>query len=862
MRLTSGAQLGPYEILEPVGAGGMGEVYKARDTRLGRTVAVKVSGGEFSERFEREARSIAALNHPNICQLYDVGPDYLVMEYIDGRPLKGPMPAGEAVKLALQILDALEAAHRIGIIHRDLKPANILATKSGVKVLDFGLAKRQEKPSAAGEQSTGGARGSSTLPLTAPFTVIGTPQYMSPEQIEGREVDQRSDIFAFGCVLYEMLTGCKAFNGRNDSAIVAAVLATEPRPISEIRKGVATPALERVVQTCLAKDLDERWQSVREVRHALEWAAAEKPPRRTEKPTLAWAAAGILAAAVPLAWFLHPKPPAPPLMKFSIPAPEGTTFEVSSQNRYAISPDGKTLAFVALSGGKRGLFIRPLDKERPQPLAGTEDAIGPFWSPNSRWLCFFADGKLMKTDVNDPSSTPQRICDVVGATHGDWDGENILIEGPKGQILKVSADGGTPSPVLPLDASLSEQVQREPQFLPDGSHFLFRSYGKTTTVSFASLDGKRHRLMDDPYSPGFYSRTGDGRNFLLFVLGSQDSQLMAQPFDPKDGKLQGEAQRVARDVSIGSSFSASDNGVLVFRHAMNTAQLTWFDRAGGFREVAKPGQLSAPRLSPDQKTVALYRYDRGKPDIEFCDVKESIERRFTHDDKNVYPVWSPDGTSIIYASVRTNESVIVEQPLNRIGESTVLLRSQSFYAPQSCSRDGRWVVLRDSAAQTLYLLPRASREAKETDLVRFQEAAVGHRDGSVSPDGHWMLYSSTQGGLREVFVQTMPGVTPEAKSQISENGGGQPVWSADGQQIFYVSADSRIMSVRFQPKDSLVKPPQPLFQTRLDYDALMRGYDVTADGARFIVANPLPEVLKVPITVILNWTQSPSFVAK
>jgi predicted Ser/Thr protein kinase len=505
MALSAGDKLGPYEILAPLGSGGMGEVWKARDTRLNRIVAIKQSHNRFSERFEREAHAIAALNHPHICQLYDVGPDYLVMEYVEGQPLTGPVPLAEALRLAGQIADALDAAHGKGITHRDLKPGNILLSKAGVKILDFGLAKIEhaERPEGATE----------TMPLTSEGTVLGTLQYMSPEQIEGQEADARSDIFAFGLVLYELISGKRAFTGATKTSLIASILKDQPRRLQELEP--LTPAgLERVVLTCLEKDPGKRWQSAREVKHALEWIQAEAPPAPApapapqKRPWLWPAIAALLAVALgATAWALWPKAAAPArATRFQIALPEGVEFGGYVQ----VSPDGHKLVFNAV-GSQSGLWVHDLNTLEWRRLAGTEDAtVSFFWSPDSRFIAYAAGNQLKKIDV--AGGPPQTLCSVMGAAGaGSWSADGVIVFGdrPFG-LRRVSAAGGVPAPLTTVDPAHGENLHVLPVFLPDGKHFLYLRSGtpEITGVYWGSLDAKpaeqsRDRILATPFAPQY-----------------------------------------------------------------------------------------------------------------------------------------------------------------------------------------------------------------------------------------------------------------------------------------------------------------------------------------------------------------------
>jgi serine/threonine protein kinase len=851
MPLTPGTRLGPYEIIEPLGAGGMGEVYKARDPRLDRTVAIKVSAAQFSERFEREARAVAALNHPHICQLYDVGPDYLVLEFIEGSPLKGPLPTEQATTLALQMLSALDAAHRKGIVHRDLKPANILLTKAGIKLLDFGLAKQHDT-------STGNtAEQTVTLHLTAAHTVLGTPQYMAPEQIEGRDADPRTDIFAFGCVFYELLTGRKAFEGKSPSTVMASVLATEPPAISSVQPGAVTPALERVVKTCLAKDPDERWQSARELQHAILWAVKEIPPPATvrRRQWIPWAIAAALALAAPAAWLLHPKAPEPSAVRLELSPPENTAFSSLGMYWLAISPDGKHLVYVGTGSDHRpGLWLRSLHSAATVRLPDTEGAGSPFWSPDSRWIGFSAGNRLSKVDIN--GGPVQIICDLGSAANlGTWNRDGVIVFEDSNRILyRVPASGGKPTKLFPLDAARGESMQRDPQFLPDGRHFLYASNAKKSVTVLASLDGERRVLMDQNESPAYYAPSASGGGYLLFI---RRRQLVAQPFDAAKGILKGEPQPIAEGLGNGPSFSASANGVVTFRTARGTDnQLTWFDREGKpLGTAGDPGHVVGPRISPDGKTIAFYRYEGGNSAIWLFDTERSNSIRFTVDaSMNLAAAWSGDGSNLFYHSRRGADRFVLQQPASGIGKETVLRQGSDSRLPEFASRDGRWLVLR--SLHDLYLLPLAGDAPLKRDPIPFPRPAAQDRDGSISADSRWFLYSSIQSGRRDIFVRSMPDAGVQGRWQISKDGGAQPIWRADGKEILFVSSDGRMMSVPIESGPAVFKPgvPKALFQTRLHQDTA-RDYDVTSDGKRFIVAEPLSGGGSIPITVILNWPE-------
>jgi hypothetical protein len=606
MPLTAGERLGPYEILAPTGAGGMGEVWKARDTRLDRVVAIKVSKEKFSERFEREARAVAALNHPHICTLHDVGPNYLVMEYVEGAPLKGPLPLEKAIEYAGQILDALDSAHQKGIIHRDLKPANILVTKQGIKLLDFGLAK----------QAVPLKEMDPTRVLTEQGQIVGTLRYISPEQLEGKEADARSDLFAFGCVLYEMLSGKCAFDGLSAASVIAGILEREPAPLE------LAPPLERVIKTCLAKDPDQRFQNVRDLKRDLLWAM--EPVATTAQPRRWWiatAAATLLIGCILGAWAVshfHQAASDERVLRLQILPPEGGRFIFGFRNGgIALSPDGRTASFVASVGGKNGLWIRPLDGTTARLVVESPGIMFPFWSPDSKSIGFFAGGKLQRVEL--AGGSPIMICDARGVSPGaSWssDGHIIFATLATDGLIQVPASGGTPSTIQ--NASRGESFQLSPQVLP-GGRVLYWSRGdkgENTGIFTASLarttDAVRLLTSDTNalYAPG-----GDGKDYLLWLRAGT---LLAQEFDARTLKLAGEPRPIADTVSqVGlyapqMNVAVSASGQLLYSAANISGQFTWLDRAGKqMGLVGEPGEYAAFRLSPDGNRIAMTRSRRG-----------------------------------------------------------------------------------------------------------------------------------------------------------------------------------------------------------------------------------------------------------
>jgi serine/threonine protein kinase len=842
----------------------MGEVYKARDTRLDRIVAIKMSAAQFSERFEREARVIAALNHPHICTLHDVGPDYLVMEFIEGPTLgeriaAGRIPMEEALAIARQIAEALEAAHEKGIVHRDLKPANVKFTAGGeVKVLDFGLAKALEPETGADPRSSP----TLTLSATRAGVVLGTAAYMSPEQARGIAADKRADIWSFGVVLYEMLTGRHLFQSETVSDTLAGVLKTDPdwKPLP-----AGTPAsIRRLLRRCLVRDRKRRLPDIGVALLEID-EPLEKPTVTMPRPRLwPWVATvALLALALPAVWLLRPKPEER-LLQLEISAPPGQTFGTTNLSRYAISPDGSKVAFVASSAeGKRWLWVRPLDASAAVRLPGTEGASGPFWDPTSRWIAFGANGKLQKVEVR--GGQPQVLCDAsVGPFAGTWNRDGVILFSDSSRIIRrVSAAGGPAAAVLPLDESRKENSQTVPQFLPDGRRFLYVSFAQG--VGLGSFNGKSRLLVPiaNSYPLGYYAPSRQGKAYLLFL---QSGQLMAQPFDAGTAALSGEPAPIAEPLQTGGpSFSASENGVLIFRRSRGGRQLTWFDREGKpLGTAGDAGMIWDPRISHDQQSVAFFQSGgMGPSTIWLFDGERGNTTRFTiGPDTAMYPVWSPDGSRIAYYVRRSNETQVIERPASGIGKETVLYRVPGYksYFPESWSRDGRWLVLMDQSSGAFYLLPMGAEGAgAERKLIPYPESHAEGRTPSISPDCRWLLYSSTQTGSREVFVESMPeqmgGPAAGAKKQVSTAGGTQPAWRADGTEIFYIAADGKMMSVAVESGATGLKlgVPKPLFQTRPEFDVAPRQYDVSADGKRFLLAQPLEESASVPITVIVNW---------
>jgi len=851
--LTKGARLGPYEILAPLGAGGMGEVYKAKDTRLDRTVAVKVSTAQFTERFEREARAVAALNHPNICTLHDVGPNYLVMEYIEGVPLKGPLPVGKAVEYAGQILDALDAAHRKGITHRDLKPANILVTKQGIKLLDFGLAKHQAAP-----LEEGGATLSQAL--TGEGQIVGTLQYMSPEQLQGQEADARSDIFAFGCVLYEMLTGKRAFEGESAASVIAAILEREPAPL------MAAPPLDRIVRRSLAKDPDQRFQTARDLKAALGWAIEHPPSPAQAKGGRRWGiAAAILVIVALLAWGVWrlSRPPAETRSyRLQIDPPEGTRFTFGNNlGGIALSPDGRTAAYVTWGGGKNGLWIRPLDSAAARLIPGTEGAAYPFWSPDSKSVAFFAGSKLLRIDL--AGGAPLPICEVAVARGGAWTSDGRIIYGVLADgLFQVSSFGGKPAPLTTLDASRLEGMHRWPQVLP-GGRFLYSIQSEKPentgiyATSFAK-PGERVQLLTTDTN-ALYAPGGDGRSYLLWLRGGV---LVAQEFDAGTLKLEGEPYPVADPVAkiglLGQMNAAvSADGLLLYSASNTLSQFTWFNRTGNRLEgVGEPAEYSTFRLSLDGGRIVTALDRPGSTDIWLLEVERGVAGKLTSNPGlSTFPIWSPDGKTILFSSGAPRNLYRKESS----GVENEQRFSRSLYNQYATdwSRDGSWVLyweLNPNTQRDLWVLPATpgSKPAPDATPKPYLRTPSNEQWGRFSPDARWVAYQSDETGPWEVYIQAFP--EPHGATRISTGGGKYPQWDADARGLFYISLDNKLMAVSLKMGADTVQPSAPLELFPLPaVDDGWSPYDTTADGRRFLVRATPEHGASQPLTVIVNW---------
>jgi eukaryotic-like serine/threonine-protein kinase len=873
MALTSGTKLGPYEIQSPLGAGGMGEVYRARDTRLDRTVAIKIlpahlsDDPEFKQRFEREAKTVSSLNHPYICQLFDVGQqdgtDFLVMEFLDGETLadrlrRGAMPLNEILKTGTEIAEALNVAHRAGIVHRDLKPGNIMLAKSGAKLMDFGLAK-PVIPGASGSASAPLLSAARTMsgpspvsPLTTAGSIVGTIQYMSPEQIEGREADARADIFALGAVLYEMATGTRAFQGKSQISVASAILEKDPEPVSTTKPQIPA-SFDYLVATCLAKDREERIQTAHDVRLQLKGIAQSSqasPVQAAAAPRslgsrLLLAVSAILLLCAAISFLLARGGSGPQLaLRAYIPPPPGTAFQPTGFDAgpVGVSPDGKTLAFTAVDEkGNTNLWIRALDAQQATMLQGTEDATYPFWSPDGKYLGFVADRKLKKIAMS--GGEAQTVTDKA-AYNGTWGADDtiLFLRDNQQEIYRVHASGGEVSTVMQCGSD--EYGIRFPAFLPDGKHFLYVGYrmGSGSQIKVGTF-GKPDSgvVVTEGSVPRFAA--GD----LLFVRGGK---ILAQPFSLDTLKLSGDPQPLGE----ANDFSVSPAGVLAYHESSPNSELKVFDRSGNV--VASPGPLASygsPRFSPDGKSISVDVRDpkTGKPDVWIYPVAGGQPTRFTFGPNDYRGTWSPDGKDMAYAVRDKGKFSVRRRSINGTRPEETLYETDDFLSGniQDWSPDGNYLSLDLNNKELVYciwILPlNEKREPFRPPATA--EITADQYDGHFSADGRWLTYFAYESGRPEVYVAPL---SNGAKYQASTNGGWVSRFA--GNEFFFITMGNRLMAAHWTSQPNFhLEDLHPMFQLDLPNFA-GPNFDVTRDGQRFVVLTA-DRAKTSSITLLTNW---------
>ena len=886
MPLAPGTHLGPYEIAGPLGTGGMGEVYRARDTRLERSVAVKILPAQFSsdpvrkQRFEREAKTISSLNHPHICVLYDVGHqdgvDYLVMECVEGETLakrleKGPLSLEQVLKYGAQIADALDKAHRSGIVHRDLKPGNIMLTPTGAKLLDFGLA-RPAAPLASAATLTGV---SPNFPVTERGTIVGTFQYMSPEQVEGKELDGRSDIFSFGAVLYEMLTGQRAFNGKSQLSVASAILEKEATPISTI-KPMTPPALDHAIRRCLAKDPEQRWQTGRDLQGELIWInesdSSAAAPRvisneKNKRELVAWIAAGVFSLiAFAGVWTVWRQPhPEERRLQFKIDPPPGADFLVETGGGSAISPDGRAIVFAAASNSGSKLWVRPLDAGDAHELPGTDNGEYPFWSADSKSIGFFANGKLERLDL--AGGPPVTLALASNPRGGTWNAQGIIVFVPTAStgLWKVAASGGPPTKLTTEDEAKGEFTHRWPQFLPDGNRIIYLSRGEgggnNQSIYLSSLERPQERTLlvkETSASAAYSSAHGEHPEYLYWL---RQQSLVAQPFDSKQARLLGDTMSVPGTEVVAvtaalahSNVSVSNEGTILIGVGGGRYQLAWLNREGKMLgSVGQPDRYGSLRISPDGTRLAAGLADAlSRSDLWLLELSRGIPNRLTFQGMFGTGAWSPDGQQIGYHLLSGRKLML--KNANGTGQEEAPLQSQYTVYMNDWSPDGRYLVYTQQNAEgrfELWLLPLTGERKPQP----FIKTAFNDSQGGVSPGSNWIAYTSDEsGGLNEVYVTSFP--TAGTRWRVSSSGGSFPRWSRDGKELFYRALDGTLMvaSVRTTPQGLEFGTPTSLFRIPEPVGMFAYPYDVSPDGKRILALMPSKVSGDSPsLTVLVNW---------
>jgi Tol biopolymer transport system component len=890
---SPGDRFGPYEIVSPLGAGGMGEVYQARDSRLGRDVALKVLPSGFVanadrlRRFEQEARAAASLNHPNIIAVFDVGTDndtpYVVSELLEGETLRGRLQGGalgvgRAVDYAVQVAHGLEAAHEKGIVHCDLKPENVFVTRNGrVKILDFGLAKLREEAAPPPGPSTN----STTTADTVPGSMVGTLVYMSPEQLRSQPVDARTDIFAFGAILYEMLSGRRPFQCSTIPDTIGAILMKDPADLALTNHEVPA-GVNMIVRRALEKSPDQRFHSAHDLAFALEALGAARvevdpvpagPPgagRVSRRPVLVWilGVSGAALALLPVALPRMRERPAPAVVRLTVALPDALVSPHGLATQLSVSPDGKYVAFTAQTGdaGPR-LWLRPFDSPTPRPISGTDGATGPFWAPDSGHVAFFSGSTLKRVSV--AGNAVQTICDLIGATGaassreslGTWSGTGTILFGigESGQALfRVPAGGGDVVPATRLEQH--DVSHSRPEFLGDHRHFAFavNTGGRDPDVYVGELDGPTRVLLKrgNGGSPRYVAP-----DHLVFV---RERVLLTQRFDPKRFVLKGDAEVISDDLPVEGSgnglFGVSQTGLLVYRTGSNPlAQLAWFDRTGrNLGIVGEPGNLVMMGLSRDGLRVAYGRRDlsTGAQNIWVADLTRNISTRLTFESSvDADAAFSPDGRQIAFASLRSGRKSLFVIPASGGPERLVLASTGPPLSMDAWSGDGRFILYHASPARDLMALPLAG-DGKPFVVVKPRIGVVD--EPAFSPDGRWVAYNADESGRHEIYVKRFP--PTDATWQISTAGGVQPRWRHDGREMFFLALDGTMMSVDVRAGDSSeAGQPRALFQTRVVVSGGVDQYAATPDGQRFLVMQPFGEYRMMPLAAVLNW---PSLTAR
>lgn len=886
MAIDIGTRFGPYEIVAALGAGGMGEVYRANDTRLDRTVAIKILPIHLSgdpalrQRFEREARTISRLSHPNICALYDIGHqdgvEFLVMEYLEGETLaerlkRGALPKDQVLRYGMEIAEALDAAHRQGVVHRDLKPGNVMLTKSGAKLLDFGLAKLRTSellspltdfsflPTEAGQN------------LTAEGTILGTFYYMAPEQLEGKDTDARSDIFSLGTVLYEMATGQRPFGGQSQASIISAILSSDPASICVIQPALP-PALDHIIKKALAKNPEDRWQTARDLASELRWIAEGGSQAAVTAPLAPWrwkrneslfrllsAIFFVTTIAMVFAFYRFAQTPKQlqPVKLSVLPPPK-----TMATDSLAISRDGRKLALVTTGAeGHKSLWVRSFDSLTVEPLPQTDDAAFPFWSPDNRFIAFFTQNKLKKMEIS--GGPPQVLCDVSNARGGAWNQEGLMLIAPTftSGLSRLSATGGALTPLTTLDSSRQETSHRWPWFLPNGRHFLYVILGaerKNCGIFLSSIDDpkQKQQLLPD-FSRVEYVAPG----YLIFTRGTT---LMAHEFDADHLQLKGEAFSLRENVGYDGYtaygiFSVSQKDVLTFGSIDQLkTQLIWTDRSG--RRISSLGELARyaePRLSPDEKKLVVERIDPATAnfDLWIVELSRGTFTRFTFDPSNeVSPIWSPDGKRIVFCSNPRGSVNIYQKSSSGTGEDEILVDTPNPKYPTDWSRDGKYILYDEIDPKSkfdLWILPLSA----DRKPMPFLHSQFNESHGQFSPDGKWIAYTSDETGRAEIYVRSFPAAGE--KWQISTNGGDQAQWRRDGKELYYMAGDNKLMMVQVRTLQTFeTEVPIPLFNAQVPPNTMTDArnqYVMSADAQRFLVTALASESTASPITVVLNW---------